>query len=61
MVQGFIAPISASTDIFKNDIFEGKVLFCTGGGSGIGKGMTEAIVSFPWNDQLRHVNSRYGV
>ncbi|KAE8271859.1 hypothetical protein A4X09_0g487 [Tilletia walkeri] len=24
-----------STDIFKDDIFKGKVLFCTGGGSGI--------------------------
>ena len=27
------------------DIFKGKVLFCTGGGSGICKGMTYAVVS----------------
>ena len=33
-----------STAVFKNDIFKGKVLFCTGGGSGICKGMTEAVV-----------------
>ena len=32
-------------DVFKRDIFNGKVLFCTGGGSGIGKAMTEAVVS----------------
>ena len=31
-------------DVFKPDIFKGKVLFCTGGGSGIGKVMTEAVV-----------------
>ena len=31
-------------EIFKADIFKGKVLFCTGGGSGICKGMTEAVV-----------------
>ena len=40
-----IHPLVDSTDIFKNDIFKGKVLFCTGGGSGICKGMTESIVS----------------
>ena len=34
-----------STAVFKNDIFKGKVLFCTGGGSGICKAMTQAIVS----------------
>jgi len=50
MVQGFIQPISATTDIFKDDIFKGKVLFCTGGGSGICKQMTESIVSFSRND-----------
>ncbi|KAI0735987.1 NAD(P)-binding protein [Earliella scabrosa] len=33
-----------STAVFKNDIFKGKVLFCTGGGSGICKGMTEAVM-----------------
>jgi len=30
--------------VFRNDIFKGKVLFCTGGGSGICKGMTDAIM-----------------
>jgi len=44
MVKGFIAPVSATTDIFKDDIFKGKVLFCTGGGSGICKQMTESIM-----------------
>ena len=39
------APVD-STAVFKNDIFKGKVLFCTGGGSGICKAMTEAVVSF---------------
>ena len=37
-------PIVQSTAIFKPDIFKGKVLFCTGGGSGICRGMTEAMV-----------------
>ena len=30
--------------MFKPDLFAGKVLFCTGGGSGICKGMTEQIM-----------------
>ena len=38
-------PIVESTSIFKPDIFKGKVVFCTGGGSGICRGMTEAMVS----------------
>ena len=42
--QAYVAPVTDSTAIFKNDIFKGKVLFCTGGGSGICKGMTEAVV-----------------
>ncbi|KAI0641244.1 2,4-dienoyl-CoA reductase [Trametes meyenii] len=33
-----------STAIFNKDIFKGKVLFCTGGGSGICKAMTEAVM-----------------
>jgi len=39
-----VVPIVDSTSIFKPDIFKGKVLFCTGGGSGICRGMTEAMV-----------------
>jgi len=34
----------SSVDVFKQDIFKGKVLFCTGGGSGICKSMTEAMM-----------------
>ncbi|KAI0364936.1 2,4-dienoyl-CoA reductase [Pilatotrama ljubarskyi] len=37
------APV-ASTAVFREDIFKGKVLFCTGGGSGICKAMTEAVM-----------------
>ncbi|KAK7052562.1 hypothetical protein R3P38DRAFT_2861067 [Favolaschia claudopus] len=44
MVSPFVAPQFSSTDTFKDDIFKGKVLFCTGGGSGICRGMTEAIM-----------------
>jgi len=33
-----------STAVFKPDIFKGKVLFCTGGGSGICKGMTKGVM-----------------
>ncbi|KAF9493297.1 NAD(P)-binding protein [Pleurotus eryngii] len=40
----YVAPIVDSTAIFKPDIFKGKVLFCTGGGSGICRGMTEAVM-----------------
>lgn len=43
-VQAYVAPVVDSSAVFKNDIFKGKVLFCTGGGSGICKGMTEAVV-----------------
>ena len=39
------APAADSMSVFREDIFKGKVLFCTGGGSGICKGMTLAIVS----------------
>ncbi|KAH9947333.1 2,4-dienoyl-CoA reductase [Amylocystis lapponica] len=37
-------PAVTSTAVFKEGIFDGKVLFCTGGGSGICKGMTEAVM-----------------
>ncbi|KZV75270.1 2,4-dienoyl-CoA reductase [Peniophora sp. CONT] len=37
-------PVVDSTAVFKADIFKGKVLFCTGGGSGICRVMTETIM-----------------
>ncbi|KAI9484106.1 MAG: NAD(P)-binding protein [Benjaminiella poitrasii] len=33
-----------TTQIFKDDLFKGKILFCSGGGSGICRNMTEAMV-----------------
>lgn len=43
----YVAPIVDSTSVFKADIFKGKVIFVTGGGSGICKVMTEAMVCAP--------------
>ncbi|KAJ2932966.1 hypothetical protein H1R20_g4126, partial [Candolleomyces eurysporus] len=40
----YVQPIADSTSVFKEDLFKGKVLFCTGGGSGICRGMTEAMM-----------------
>jgi len=40
----FRAPFANSESAFKPDIFKGKVLFCTGGGSGICKGMTYSVM-----------------
>ncbi|KAI9499038.1 hypothetical protein BDB00DRAFT_798026 [Zychaea mexicana] len=34
-----------TTKIFRTDLFNGKVLLCSGGGSGICRGMTEAMVT----------------
>ncbi|KAG8906605.1 hypothetical protein FRC00_012455, partial [Tulasnella sp. 408] len=42
--QVIAPPPPPSTDVFRDDIFKGKVLFCTGGGSGICKSMTQAIM-----------------
>lgn len=42
--EPFVAGVPLSTSVFKADIFKGKVLFCTGGGSGICRGMTEAMM-----------------
>ncbi|EGN97106.1 hypothetical protein SERLA73DRAFT_183708 [Serpula lacrymans var. lacrymans S7.3] len=42
--EPFVAIVTDSTDVFKPEIFKGKVLFCTGGGSGICKSMTEAVM-----------------
>jgi len=38
------SPAVNSTAVFKDGLFNGRVLFCTGGGSGICRGMTEAIM-----------------
>ncbi|KAJ3359910.1 hypothetical protein GGF32_008927 [Allomyces javanicus] len=38
------AKSTPTTDIFRKDLFVGKVAFVTGGGSGICKGMTEALM-----------------
>ncbi|EKM60255.1 uncharacterized protein PHACADRAFT_246120 [Phanerochaete carnosa HHB-10118-sp] len=43
-VKAYIAPVVDSTAIFKEGLFNGKVLFCTGGGSGICKEMTRAVM-----------------
>ncbi|KAF9816455.1 hypothetical protein IEO21_04060 [Rhodonia placenta] len=43
-MTAYISPVVDSTTIFKSDVFKGKVLFCTGGGSGICKAMTEAVM-----------------
>ncbi|KAJ3553463.1 hypothetical protein NM688_g3600 [Phlebia brevispora] len=42
--KAYIAPAVDSTAVFKDDLFKGKVLFCTGGGSGICKEMTRAVM-----------------
>jgi len=39
-----VHPAVDSTAVFKKDIFKNKVLFCTGGGSGICRVMTEAVM-----------------
>lgn len=41
-----VHPVVDSTAVFKDDIFKNKVLLCTGGGSGICRVMTEAVVSY---------------
>lgn len=42
--SAYVAPVIDSTLVFRDDIFKGKVLFCTGGGSGICRAMTEAVM-----------------
>ncbi|QRV76978.1 Enoyl-(Acyl carrier protein) reductase [Ceratobasidium sp. AG-Ba] len=40
----YVTEYVPSTSTFKDNIFDGKVLFCTGGGSGICKGMVESMM-----------------
>lgn len=52
-------PPPSSLDVFRENIFKGKVVFCTGGGSGICKDMTAAMVSpiqFPQIRQTEHAS-----
>ncbi len=55
-MSSVVAPIVDSTAVFRSDIFKGKVLFCTGGGSGICRGMTEAVV---WVNVFHHLDFTY--
>lgn len=50
--SAYVVPIVPSESVFKANIFNGKVLFCTGGGSGICRGMTEAMVSARFPDVI---------
>ncbi|KAF7970676.1 hypothetical protein HWV62_23268 [Athelia sp. TMB] len=40
----YVAPVVNSESVFRTNLFEGKVLFCTGGGSGICRAMTESMM-----------------
>ncbi|KAI0344341.1 NAD(P)-binding protein [Trametopsis cervina] len=42
--KAYAQPIVNSTAVFRDGLFDGKVLFCTGGGSGICKEMTRSIM-----------------
>ncbi|KAI0808989.1 hypothetical protein BC629DRAFT_1580384 [Irpex lacteus] len=42
--KAYTQPLADSTSVFKDGLFDGKVLFCTGGGSGICKEMTRAVM-----------------
>ncbi|KAI0697454.1 hypothetical protein BC835DRAFT_765932 [Cytidiella melzeri] len=42
--KAYVQPVADSTSVFKHGLFDGKVLFCTGGGSGICKEMTRAMM-----------------
>lgn len=43
-MKSYVQPVVDSVAVFKDGIFDGRVLFCTGGGSGICKAMTESVV-----------------
>ncbi|MEM1417920.1 MAG: SDR family oxidoreductase [Myxococcota bacterium] len=40
-----MASVTAAGSVFRDDLFEGKVAFVTGGGSGICRGITEALMA----------------
>jgi len=42
--DGGVQPVVDSTAVFKDDLFKNRVLFCTGGGSGICRVMTETVM-----------------
>jgi len=44
MADGYSVSCVDSTAVFKEGIFNGRVLFCTGGGSGICRAMTESVM-----------------
>jgi len=46
-LKAYVQPITPSADVFTKDLFKGKVLFCTGGGSGICRGIVESMVRIP--------------
>ncbi|GAC95768.1 hypothetical protein PHSY_003344 [Pseudozyma hubeiensis SY62] len=47
-----VLPPADPSKVFRPDIFKGKVLFCTGGGSGICYEMTKTIMSFGANASI---------
>jgi NAD(P)-dependent dehydrogenase (short-subunit alcohol dehydrogenase family) len=48
----FVTEHIPPTSTFKENIFNGKVLFCTGGGSGICRGMVKAMASDEYSPRL---------
>ncbi|WWC91640.1 uncharacterized protein L201_006586 [Kwoniella dendrophila CBS 6074] len=44
-MSSFRAPVSSSKEVFRDDLFKGKVLFCTGGRSGICYRVVETMMS----------------